>query len=73
MPTKKEMATYYFVGDSVEILACDTFEANARHTLATIRKKNPNDDPEIYQIYSRSSDEMDVQEKLAAKLAGYEV
>lgn len=49
------MATYYFVGDGTEVIACEAWEANARDTANELNKKSGD---ECHQVYSLTGDEL---------------
>lgn len=49
------MATYYFVGDGSEVIACEAYEANARDIANELNRKSGDDS---HCVYSLTSDEL---------------
>lgn len=49
------MATYYFVGDGSEVIACEAYEVNARDIANELNRKSGGD---VHQVYSLTSDEL---------------
>jgi hypothetical protein len=51
------MATYFFVGDGTEVLACEAYEANARAEMKRLQEEQP-ENADAMSVYSADVNEI---------------